>query len=81
MKQKHVAILYNANHECELVLECRVVSEEELISLINQAKIKREEVNTRIAKLENKCKKLELDILLDRGEITKEEYESEVSKL
>lgn len=80
MNKKQVAVIYS-NGKCTFVAECKLIGNDEFARLSNEMIEHEQEKNKRIADLENKVRKLELDISLDRGLITKEQYDSEVIKL
>ena len=82
MRDKKIVIVINDNKgRCMLVGYQKVVNPSEERTLLNETFLVAQEREQRIYELERKVKKLELDMKLDRGEISREDYEREVAKL
>lgn len=82
MREKKIVIVINDNKgRCMLVGYQKLVNKSEERTLLNETFLVAQEREQRIYELERKVKKLELDMKLDRGEISRENYEREVANL
>ena len=81
MAKNHcVAICKDLKGNCIFVAKVRNVDDRELAKLLESQFNYQDNEKAKIVKLEKEVWYLKLNLKLDRGEITKEEYDSEVKK-
>lgn len=76
-----VIVIRDIKGRCIFVGEQKVVDSSKKMALSNETFIESQKRESRILELERRVATLELELKLDRGEISKEDYESEVAKL
>ena len=85
--RKNVIIIKDTNGNTCFVAYPKMLDENQINKAINECnkyhqdeQERKDFIVSKLVELENKCNKLELDIKLDRGEITQEDYDKEINE-